>query len=198
MLTVGRVFRAPTRTLASIHHLPALPASANSHRILPHRTHRLFTQTSDNMSSSQPVEIQSVGQWNDIVESSTAAGKTIVVDFHAVWCSPCKAIAPRYNQLASQHPQVQFLRVDVDEHPRIAQNLLVSQVSAMPTFFAIKNKTVVDMLRGADPHGLARLVKEHAGPNPPVAPSSGEEEEKTTEPTEQLEDAPTTQPTSRL
>jgi hypothetical protein len=34
---------------------------------------------------SKPVEIQSVQQWNEIVDSSTAAGKTIVVDFHAVW-----------------------------------------------------------------------------------------------------------------
>ncbi|KAF7346356.1 Thioredoxin-domain-containing protein [Mycena sanguinolenta] len=93
---------------------------------------------------SKPVEIQSVQQWNEIVESSTAAGKTIVVDFHAVWCGPCKAIAPKYNQLASQNPQVEFLRVDVDEQPQIAETF---HVSAMPTFFAIKAKNVVGMVR---------------------------------------------------
>ncbi|KAJ7731159.1 thioredoxin-like protein [Mycena maculata] len=93
---------------------------------------------------STPVEIQSVEQWNDIVQASTEAGKTIVVDFHAEWCGPCKAIAPRYNLLASKTPQVQFL-----------------QVSAMPTFFAIKSNAVVGM-------GLTRLVQKHAGPNPPI------------------------------
>ncbi|KAJ6535186.1 thioredoxin-like protein [Mycena sp. CBHHK59/15] len=123
---------------------------------------------------SQPVEIQSVKHWNDIVHSSTAAGKTLVVDFHAEWCGPCKAIAPRYSLLASQNPQVQFLRVDVDRQAAIAENF---QVSAMPTFFAIKSNSVVGMLRGADPQGLTRLVREHAGPNPPVAPLSTEESE---------------------
>ncbi|KAJ7935678.1 thioredoxin-like protein [Mycena leptocephala] len=125
---------------------------------------------------SKPVEIQSIKQWNELVESSTAAGKTIVVDFHAVWCGPCKAIAPRFNQLASQNPQVEFLRVDVDEQPQIAETF---HVSAMPTFFAIKSNAVVGMLRGADPQGLARLVKQHAGPNPPVAPNSDEKLEIT-------------------
>ncbi|KAF8147323.1 thioredoxin-like protein [Mycena galopus ATCC 62051] len=118
------------------------------------------------------VEIQSVQQWNEIVESSTAAGRTIVVDFHAAWCGPCRVIAPKYKQLASQNPQATFLRVDVDEQPQIAETF---RVSAMPTFFAIKSNNVVGMLRGADPQGLTRLVKEHAGPNPPVSLKSEEE-----------------------
>ncbi|KAJ7250841.1 thioredoxin-like protein [Mycena haematopus] len=129
---------------------------------------------------SKPVEIQSVKQWNEIVASSIAAGKTIIVDFHAVWCGPCKAIAPKYNQLASQNPQVEFLRVDVDEQPQIAETF---HVSAMPTFFAIKANDVVGMVRGADPHGLTRLVKEHAGPNPPIAPISDEDKAESTEST---------------
>ncbi|KAJ6525286.1 thioredoxin-like protein [Mycena vulgaris] len=123
---------------------------------------------------SAPVEIQSVKQWNEIVQASTDAGKTIVVDFHAEWCGPCKAIAPKYNLLASQNPQVQFLRVDVDQQTTIAETF---HVSAMPTFFAIKSKSVVGMLRGADPKGLDRLVREHAGPNPPVAPAAGDEKD---------------------
>ncbi|KAJ7780992.1 thioredoxin-like protein [Mycena metata] len=113
---------------------------------------------------STPVEIQSIEQWNEIVEASTASGKTIVVDFHAEWCGPCKMIAPKYNELASQNAHVQFLRVDVDQQPEIAETF---HVSAMPTFMAIKSKEVVGMLRGANPQGLTRLVKDHAGPNPP-------------------------------
>ncbi|KAJ7069721.1 thioredoxin-like protein [Mycena amicta] len=106
---------------------------------------------------SKPVEIHSIQQWNDIIEASSSE-KTIVVDFHAEWCGPCKAIAPRFNQLAQQNPDVQFLRVDVDELTDIAETF---HVTAMPTFFAIKDKTVLGMLRGADPQGLARLVKQH-------------------------------------
>ncbi|KAJ7044600.1 thioredoxin-like protein [Mycena alexandri] len=119
-----------------------------------------------------PIEIQSIKQWNEIVEASTAAGKTIVVDFSAEWCGPCKMIAPKYNQLASQNPQAQFLRVDVDEQAEIAETF---HVSAMPTFFAIKSNEVVGMLRGANPQGLTRFVKDHAGPNPPVVPAVAQE-----------------------
>ncbi|KAJ7107290.1 thioredoxin-like protein [Mycena crocata] len=126
---------------------------------------------------SKPMEIQSVQQWNEIIEVSSAAGKTIVVDFHAEWCGPCKAIAPRYNQLAAQNPQVQFLRVDVDNQTQIAETF---HVSAMPTFFAIKSNNVVGMLRGADPAGLTRLVRQHAGPNPPIAPSVEQEKQEGT------------------
>ncbi|KAJ7134656.1 thioredoxin-like protein [Mycena epipterygia] len=129
---------------------------------------------------SKPVEIQSIKQWNEIVQASTDAGKTVVVDFHAEWCGPCKQIAPKYNSLAAENPQVQFLRVDVDQQTQIAQTF---QVTAMPTFYAIKAKNVVGMLRGADPQGLTRLVRQHAGPNPPIAPSVVEESLEDHQPT---------------
>ncbi|KAF7298957.1 Thioredoxin-domain-containing protein [Mycena indigotica] len=104
---------------------------------------------------SKPIEIQSVKQWNEIIEA--ANDKTLVVDFHATWCGPCKVIAPQFSQLAEQNPNVQFLRVDVDEHAAIAEFLYElhcwgpplltffthSQVRAMPTFYAIKNREVV-------------------------------------------------------
>ncbi|KAF7288502.1 Thioredoxin-domain-containing protein [Mycena chlorophos] len=115
---------------------------------------------------NQPIEVVSVRQWNDIMDSLD--NQTIIVDFSAEWCPPCQAIAPKFSQLAAQNPEVQFLRVDVDEQPAIAQSF---RVAAMPTFFAIKDKTVVGMLRGADPYRLAKLVKDHSTPSPePEAP----------------------------
>ncbi|KAJ7668535.1 thioredoxin-like protein [Mycena polygramma] len=121
-----------------------------------------------------PIEVQNVKQWNETLRGSTAAGMTVLVDFHAQWCQPCKAIAPRFSMLATQNPHVRFLRVDVDKQKAIAAKY---QVTAMPTFLAIKAGKVVDMVRGADPQGLARLVSQHGGPNPPVAPLPQEAEE---------------------
>ncbi|KAJ7125062.1 hypothetical protein C8R44DRAFT_914588 [Mycena epipterygia] len=124
-----------------------------------------------------PLEIKSVKQWNDSLRLSRASGETVVVDFHAQWCQPCKAIAPRFTMLASEYPHVRFLRVDVDQQKAIAAKY---QVTAMPTFLAIKAQGVVDMVRGADPQGLGRLVSQHAGPNPPVPPLSDEAEAEKT------------------
>ena len=107
-----------------------------------------------------PTEVQSVTEWNTTLRAAKARTPPtpIVVDFHAQWCGPCKQIAPFYSQLASQHPHVQFLRVDVDA-PGVRAIAQKYQVSAMPTFVAIQEGNVVDSLRGADPRGLANMVE---------------------------------------
>ncbi|KAJ6497730.1 thioredoxin-domain-containing protein [Mycena sanguinolenta] len=122
---------------------------------------------------NSPIDIQSVKQWNESLRSATEAGMTVLVDFHAQWCGPCKAIAPRFQQLALQNPHIRFLRVDVDAQKAIAEKY---QVTAMPTFWVIKAGKPVDMLRGADLQGLVRLISQHGGPNPPVPPLSEEAE----------------------
>ena len=40
----------------------------------------------------------------------------------------------------------------------------------MPTFIVIKAGKQVDVMKGADPNGLSRLVSHYAGPNPPIQP----------------------------
>ncbi|KIY69314.1 thioredoxin-like protein, partial [Cylindrobasidium torrendii FP15055 ss-10] len=107
---------------------------------------------------SQPIEIASVDQWNTTLRTATAQGATVIVDFHAVWCGPCKAIAPTYSKLAATYPQAIFLRVDVDQQPKISAKY---QVTAMPTFFAIKAGKQVDSTRGADIRGLTTMVVKH-------------------------------------
>ncbi|CAK5281827.1 unnamed protein product [Mycena citricolor] len=123
--------------------------------------------------ANAPIEIQSVKHWNETLRSANAAGMTTVVDFHATWCGPCKAIAPRYVQLASENDHVRFLRVDVDAQRAIAAKY---NISAMPTFLALKQGQVLETVRGADPQGLARMIAVRGGPNPPVAPLPAEAE----------------------
>ncbi|EST08820.1 PITH domain protein [Kalmanozyma brasiliensis GHG001] len=92
-------------------------------------------------------------------ELSSAGSKLVVVDFHAVWCGPCKVIAPVFQRLASQYTSVVFLKVDVDRVQPVAQRY---SVRAMPTFLFLKNKSVVETLQGADPNRLTALVKQHS------------------------------------
>ncbi|KAG8771396.1 Thioredoxin-like protein 1 [Ceratobasidium sp. 428] len=91
------------------------------------------------------------------------ASGLVVIDFHATWCGPCHAIAPVYNQLSQQYTHVAFAKVDVDAVPDVAKN-------AMPTFLFIKNKVVVETIRGADKSALESALTTHAPPAP--APAS--------------------------
>jgi len=83
-----------------------------------------------------------------------------VVDYHAVWCGPCHAIAPVFQQLSSQFRHVNFAKVDVDQAKDVATN---EGVTSMPTFKFYKNGKEIANLSGANPGGLKSLVEQHAG-----------------------------------
>ena len=44
----------------------------------------------------------------------------IVLDFTASWCGPCHRIAPYFEKLSHENPNVIFYRIDIDEYPEIA------------------------------------------------------------------------------
>ncbi|KAJ3158944.1 hypothetical protein HDU86_002113 [Geranomyces michiganensis] len=87
------------------------------------------------------------------------ASALCVVDFTATWCGPCKAVAPRFEKLSDQYPNVVFLKVDVDEMQSIARQ---HGVSAMPTFHLYRSGKRLDEVVGADIVKVERLVKQHS------------------------------------
>ena len=83
----------------------------------------------------------------------------ILVDFHAPWCRPCRAIAPKVKQLIDEHDDVTLASVDIDAEPDIARHY---DITTIPTFVIFeqgstrsKHKPVV----GADLEGVERLIK---------------------------------------
>jgi thioredoxin 1 len=63
--------------------------------------------------------------------------KIIVIDFWAVWCSPCKAFAPIFEKLQQEYYQdFIFAKINVDENPLIAQ---LYGISSIPTTLFLKN-----------------------------------------------------------
>lgn len=101
-------------------------------------------------------EVSSDEQWSSkLSESKSFGGKPMVVDFSAVWCGPCKAISPYFDELSSVYPSVMFLKVDVDNLPSVAQTY---GVRAMPTFMAFKSGNKVDELVGADKNKLKEMI----------------------------------------
>lgn len=87
----------------------------------------------------------------------SASDKTRVVAWcTASWCGPCKSISPFVDKFASSTPNVDFIKIDIDEFPELAAEL---EVASVPTFIMFKDKEVVGRIVGSSSAKIEELVK---------------------------------------
>lgn len=92
--------------------------------------------------------------YKQFVETVQQPGKPVIVDFHAEWCGPCKAMAPLFEKLAREHgDKMVFCEVDIDTVPDAAHG-----VNSIPTFHLYKNGSYVSEVIGANKTALTSLV----------------------------------------
>lgn len=65
---------------------------------------------------------------------ASLTGKSVVLDFYADWCGPCKTASPAVEKLSEEMPDVNFYKVNVDETPELAAHFAVK---AIPTFVVV-------------------------------------------------------------
>ena len=84
---------------------------------------------------------------SDKVKELQSQGKTVLVDYWAKWCGPCKALIPRLELLEEQYPDVTFVKVDVDENMDASLDLGIRTV---PTIMIYNGEELVSRSLGAN------------------------------------------------
>jgi thioredoxin 1 len=77
------------------------------------------------------------------------SGKTVVVDFWATWCGPCRMVAPVLDEIAGENKdKLTVAKLDIDANPETARNF---QVMSIPTMIVFQDGKPVKQIVGAKP-----------------------------------------------
>ena len=74
--------------------------------------------------------------------------KTVLLDFWASWCGPCRMLSPVVDQVAEERPDIKVGKVNVDEQPELAAQFGVMSIPALLVF---KNGKLVNQSVGSRP-----------------------------------------------
>ncbi len=83
-------------------------------------------------------------------EQVITSNPTVVVDYWAPWCGPCRGFAPVFEKVSEQHPDVVFAKVNTDDEQEIAAHF---QIRSIPTLMVFRDQIIVFSQPGALPQG---------------------------------------------
>lgn len=73
---------------------------------------------------------------------------TVLIDFWATWCGPCRMLSPIVDEVASEHTDVKVGKINVDEQPELAQQF---GIMSIPTLIVFRNGQKVNESIGLIP-----------------------------------------------
>ena len=73
--------------------------------------------------------------------------KTVVVDYWAEWCGPCKMISPVLEEIAADYPdKLEIVKINIDQNPEVAMRY---QILSIPTLNVFQGGEVVKQIKNA-------------------------------------------------
>ncbi len=81
---------------------------------------------------------------NEVMNSD----KTVLLDFWAPWCAPCRMVVPIIEEIAGERPDIKVGKINVDEQSELASEF---SIMSIPTLVVMKNGKIVQQVSGARP-----------------------------------------------
>ncbi len=75
-----------------------------------------------------------------------ACEQTVLVDFYADWCGPCRMVAPILEEIAAEHPEYKIVKVNVDDEQALAIRF---GIMTIPSLFVFKGGQIATQSVGA-------------------------------------------------
>lgn len=88
-------------------------------------------------------------------EKVVTGNPTVVVDYWAPWCGPCRAFAPTFERVAEKNPDIVFAKVNTEEEQEIAAHF---QIRSIPTLMIFRDSVILFAQPGALPQGALEEV----------------------------------------
>ena len=88
-------------------------------------------------------------------EQVVTSNPTVIVDYWAPWCGPCRGFAPVFERVAEANPDVVFAKVNTDDEQEIAQHF---QIRSIPTLMVFREQIIVFSQPGALPQNALEQV----------------------------------------
>jgi thioredoxin len=95
---------------------------------------------------------------NDVLKSD----RPVLVDFWAVWCQPCRALAPTIEAVAEKYASsARVVKLNVDDNPSVSQRY---GIKGIPTLILFKNGKEEERVVGAtSEQAISRMLDKHVG-----------------------------------
>ena len=84
----------------------------------------------------------------DNFDATINGGKTVIIDFWAPWCGPCRGFAPVFEKASEAHPDVVFAKINSDEQQELAGAF---NIRSIPTLMVFREKVILFQQAGALP-----------------------------------------------
>jgi thioredoxin 1 len=88
-------------------------------------------------------------------EQVITSNATVIVDYWAPWCGPCRGFAPVFERVAEANPDVVFAKVNTDDEQEIAQHF---QIRSIPTLMVFREQIIVFSQPGALPQNALEQI----------------------------------------